>query len=154
MKAGPRMGWVFHNLEWRSKRERAIMYCQGWMEPAHACSSLPGAGTPWRTMVWALQILYACRNLCLKPTAYNSLNLYYSSIDVLGKIFLSLCALCWALQDKYWPLQPCWFTWALLSSCDSRCDWKDALHSHPRSHVVHSGQPGFLISLLDPYAAL
>lgn len=43
-------------------------------------------------MVWALQILYACRNLCLKPTAYNSLNLYYSSIDVLGKIFLSLCA--------------------------------------------------------------
>lgn len=35
----------------------------------------------WRTVLWALQVLHACRNLYLKPIAYNGLNLYYSSID-------------------------------------------------------------------------
>lgn len=134
-------------------REPSCIAKAGWNQhmPAAPSQEQGHLGGPW---------CGPCR-FCMHAAIYVSnpqptivLNLYYSSIDVLGKIFLSLCALCWALQDKYWPLQPHWFMWALLSSCDGRCDWKDALHSHPRSHAVCSGQPGFLISLLDPYAAL
>lgn len=116
MKAGPRLeGYFITWGEAAGGTEPSYLAEDGWDQhmPASPSQELLW-GMPWRTMVWALQVLHACRNLCLKPTDYNSLNLYYSSMDMLKKMFLSLCALCWALQDTYWPLQHYWFMWALL----------------------------------------
>lgn len=155
MKAGPRLGGCFTIWgEAARGREPSCLAKDGWNQ--HMPAAPPQEllwGMPWRTMVWALQVLHACRDLSLKPTASNNLNLYYSSIDMLGECFFHSvpCAELYKTNiDLYSPTSS---RGLCSSSCDGRCDWEDALHSHPYQMWSIQVSQGFLISLLDPYAA-
>lgn len=112
--------------------------------------------SPWRTEVWTLQLLHACRNLCLRSTACNMLSICprAGQTAVLQEIFLSLCAPCCALVktncSSPGPGGLC------SSSCDGMA-WVRrhllCIHTHdPDGHPFRSAR-GF-ISSLGSYAAL
>lgn len=145
-------GEMFHSLGWGCKRERAIMSCQGWMGPAHACMSLPGAS-----------LGNALENHCLGLVSRACMQKFMSQTHILQQCsFVLQQQTCWG--KCFFHSVPCAELYKTnidlcsppgsrglcSSSCDGRCDWEDALHSHTWSDVVHSGQPGVLNLLVGP----